>query len=272
MFHYLKLVARIFTFNYPYSRVRLFLEYIRLITLSILHHKLGRGNGAAEKQITFFGHRISFINYGELINLVEDIFIKQVYQFEAANESPFILDGGSNIGLSIVYFKIVYPTSCIYGFEPDPTTFALLKKNVDVNSLSNVQLWNVALWSEAGKSFLTGTPRSSSLQRSLLSLEEIENAVEVETRKLSDWIDRPVDLLKLDVEGAEVAIIKDLITERRLHWIKLLVVEFHPQLTMTGTSEFASLLTEAGMGCDPAKDVVASLPDYLIYARGQSLD
>jgi FkbM family methyltransferase len=42
--------------------------------------------------------------------------------------SPYIIDAGANIGLSIIYFKKKYPNSKIVAFEPDKLIFNILKK------------------------------------------------------------------------------------------------------------------------------------------------
>lgn len=58
--------------------------------------------------------------------LYKDIFIKRIYHFEAQRPDPLILDCGSNIGMSILYFKHVYPKARIIGFEPDPAIYPML--------------------------------------------------------------------------------------------------------------------------------------------------
>src|SRR5215467_10621072 len=40
---------------------------------------------------------------------LKDEFIHGIYHFESENQTPFIIDGGSNVGISILYFKRLYP-------------------------------------------------------------------------------------------------------------------------------------------------------------------
>lgn len=61
-----------------------------------------------------------------------------------------ILDCGSNIGMSILYFKHVYPKARIIGFEPDPAIFPYLQENMTRNGLKDVQLVQAALASQEG--------------------------------------------------------------------------------------------------------------------------
>src|ERR1044071_4816990 len=48
----------------------------------------------------------------------EEIFKRENYKVDFATNDPFIIDCGSNIGLSIIYFKTRYPNAKIIGFEP----------------------------------------------------------------------------------------------------------------------------------------------------------
>src|SRR5205809_4352097 len=67
--------------------------------------------------------------------LYKDIFVRKIYHFEPQRPDPLILDCGSNIGMSILYFKPAYPKSRVIGFEPDPSIFPYLKENVEHASL-----------------------------------------------------------------------------------------------------------------------------------------
>jgi FkbM family methyltransferase len=43
---------------------------------------------------------------------------------------PVIIDCGGNIGLSVLYFKYLFPNSVITVFEPSPPVFEILKENI----------------------------------------------------------------------------------------------------------------------------------------------
>jgi hypothetical protein len=73
------------------------------------------------------GYRVQFLSYMARINdgpnfynLYKDIFVHRFYHFEAQRRNPLIFNGGSNIGMSILYFKHFYPQGRSIGFEPDP--------------------------------------------------------------------------------------------------------------------------------------------------------
>src|SRR5437762_3374640 len=66
------------------------------------------------------GYTIRIINAGAFYMQYKDEFIRRIYHFDAQTSDPLIIDGGSNIGVSILYFKKTYPRARIVGFEPDP--------------------------------------------------------------------------------------------------------------------------------------------------------
>ena len=66
-----------------------------------------------------------------------ELFLNESYKFIPRSEKndPIIIDCGANIGVSVVYFKKLFPKSKIIAFEPDPFLFKYLKKNIEKNGL-----------------------------------------------------------------------------------------------------------------------------------------
>jgi len=56
----------------------------------------------------FAGYTVKFNDGPNLYILYKDIFVNGIYHFDAARPDPLILDCGSNIGMSILYFKQKY--------------------------------------------------------------------------------------------------------------------------------------------------------------------
>src|SRR3989344_3364089 len=51
-----------------------------------------------------------------------------------------VLDVGANIGYyTLLFAKLVGPEGIVFAFEPDPTNFSILKKNVETNNYTNVR-------------------------------------------------------------------------------------------------------------------------------------
>ena len=70
--------------------------------------------------IDLLGFRIRFSSVGILRELFREIFVGGIYMFECNTDRPIIVDCGSDIGMSILFFKRLYPKARIIGFEPDP--------------------------------------------------------------------------------------------------------------------------------------------------------
>src|SRR6476469_10191275 len=76
----------------------------------------------------------------ELLHTYEDLFVHEIYKFKSPVADPFIIDCGANIGMSVLYFKTLFPKAHILVFEPDENNYALLAQNCKVNNLQDVQL------------------------------------------------------------------------------------------------------------------------------------
>jgi hypothetical protein len=74
--------------------------------------------------IELLGYKISFMGEAHLRWLFGEIFMDASYFFHTDNDRPLIFDCGSNIGMSVLFFKKLYQNARIIAFEPDPATFA----------------------------------------------------------------------------------------------------------------------------------------------------
>lgn len=180
------------------------------------------------------GSQVRFLNYTVRINdgpnfyiLYKDIFIHRIYHFEAQRPDPLILDCGSNIGMSILYFKHVYPQSRIIGFEPDPAIFPYLQENITRNGLTNVQLVQAALAAQEGvMTFYSDGKYGSCLAEHLpADIPEGWTRYEVPCVRLHDYLIEPIDFLKINIEGAEYEVLTD--SENRLRQVREMVIEYH---------------------------------------------
>ena len=134
-----------------------------------------------------------------------EIFQQEVYRFVSRNPRPIIIDGGANIGLSAIYFRKLYPQSHIIAFEPDPDHFALLRKNLRAFGYHDIETRNEALWVQAGEhSFLRDGAEAGRLARFSDQATQKVSCV-----RLKEHLKHPVDMLKLDIEGAETDVLLD---------------------------------------------------------------
>jgi FkbM family methyltransferase len=175
------------------------------------------------------GFQVAHFDRRTLNYLYREIFVRQYYYFRARNESPVILDCGANVGMASLYFKWLYPKSRVRAFEPDPTTFQLLQQNLNKNHL-DVEAYNCALWDEDGVlQFYVDSTNPGSLVMSANAFRSKAEPIKVMARRLSEFIDSPIDFLKLDVEGAEHRVLGDLVQAGKLKHIRQMVVEYHQE-------------------------------------------
>ena len=109
--------------------------YLRLMPL-YFSKRFKKGYFLINRKRFIFSDPLSFVF------MFFDIFIKKSYEFKSKSETPVIIDCGSNIGLSVLYFKKIYPNSIIKAFEPDKEIFKILEKNCENFKMKNVTLLN----------------------------------------------------------------------------------------------------------------------------------
>lgn len=211
-----------------------------------------------------------------LAYLHNEIFVKLAYYFRAQRPDPFVVDGGSNIGMSVLFFKALYPDARVVAFEPAERAHELLVRNVAANSLRGVDVHRVALGRENREVSFYEDPTDPATFRMSTRRERIEGVESpVTQRRLSDLVKGDVDLLKLDVEGAEDDVLDDLIESGAISRLDKLVVEYHhhldPREDFLGA--FLERLRAQGFGYHVSAqeriarraDFEASYQDVLVY-------
>ena len=249
------------------SRGALLSTYFRLHRLS---SKL-----AAPGKTQILDYEVAFLDSTTLFQLYEDIFLDRVYEFDLQSESPIIIDCGSNIGVSILYFKSLYPNARVLGFEPHPGLYDVLEANVSGNNLEKVELFPSAVGGETGslELFVNDEKNAGSLNMGFFQREAEAKPISVPTVCLSDYINETVDLVKLDIEGAEESVLQELQESGKLSNIRRIVCEYHHHIDV-GVDRFSktlSFLEDAGFGYQLL--VYTTLPpklggyqDVMVYA------
>ncbi|UJF30653.1 FkbM family methyltransferase [Kaistella sp. 97-N-M2] len=192
----------------------------------------------------FFGQRFRFSHGPSFVHSVDELFDEEVYKFESDKENPYIVDCGANIGLSILYFKKRFPKSKILAFEPDDQIFDILKKNILVyNNFSDVVLKKEAVWIEDTElSFFSEGALAGS---SVVDFGNNNNVIKVQAVDLKKHLQKPVDFLKIDIEGAENKVIFDIAVH--LDNVKNLFLEYHGLLNEPqNLGEILNLLKQKG--------------------------
>lgn len=189
---------------------------------------------------------VYYRNLPELQKIKKHLFEEEEYYFKSKRRDPNIIDCGSHIGLAILYFKSIYPDSSITGFEPNIDNFKILKKNIRINNLRKVKVIHAALSDKVGlerfwRNSLGNGPWTwgdtiiSGMQKAGGGM----TVVRVKGVKLSDYIVKPVDLLKLDIEGAEQKVLSEI--EKKLYLVNKIIMEFHGSPNIIDINNYQSV-------------------------------
>lgn len=173
-------------------------------------------------QTSCVGFPITMIDKSSFLYMYKEIFEDEIYKFKSLNTKPKIIDCGANIGLSVIYFKKLYPESNIVAFEPDPKIFSVLASNIKSGQLKDVEFIQKAVSNkEASIAF---TPDNSDGGR-IVSEKESGRQILVETVKLSGYLREKIDFLKIDIEGEEVKVLEE--CKDLLKNVENMFVEYH---------------------------------------------
>lgn len=150
------------------------------------------------------------------LEVLNEVLVLDEYRVEGRPQT--VLDLGSHIGVSLLAFRTAFPDADIVGVEPDPNSFARLHRNA--GQLPGVRLRRLAVTSHDGEaSFVPADePWVSAIGR---------GGITVEARTLETLLDElgwdRVDLLKIDIEGAEL----DVLRSPALARVRTIVGEIH---------------------------------------------
>jgi len=159
---------------------------------------------------------------------MREIFIDRDYEFQMSSPVRVIVDAGANIGLATLYFAQKFPNAKIIAIEPEAGNFSLLKNNTE--NYPNVITLKAALWCTSGHISLQDPGRGA---HGFITVSSTGPSCDedklVQSLSMSDLINSHqiecVDLLKIDIEGAEKEIF-----ESSAEWIdrvSVVVAELH---------------------------------------------
>jgi FkbM family methyltransferase len=158
------------------------------------------------------------------------------------------LDVGANIGNHSLYLADIFKK--VVAFEPNPLTKSMLEINLALNGVENVDVRAVALASKPGKEMLRfGFANLGAAHLASIDADGDERSIEVELAAGDDVIDQSdrIGFIKIDVEGAELLVLKGLMQTLRRHQPIVAIEQWSAAIELSdGSSPSVSFLRDLG--------------------------
>lgn len=162
-----------------------------------------------------------------------------------------VMDVGAHVGyFSLLAARKGGPNGKVYSFEPEPQNYELLLKNIEVNGYTNIVATRKAVSNKVGSAtlFLTGLDngRHSTYHHGLPEIGSVTVAATTIDAFLGaeDW--PTIDLLKVDVEGAEMDVLQGMSQLLDKSQDLKLIIEFSPTLLCSAGANPLQFLVELG--------------------------
>ncbi len=176
--------------------------------------------------------------------VIEEVFGRGVYELPDIRAPKVIVDLGAHIGATVLFFTMRFPTARVVALEPDPVNFAKLRRNV--GSMPQVTILNTAVSEQDGTITLYSGGRLDGWKSSSARpATRWQQPIDVRSMKLDNVLAeagiKEVDLLKIDIEGAEYDVLKSF---RGLASVGTIVGEAHPRLMSGTVRDFLDVLAD----------------------------
>ena len=168
------------------------------------------------------------------VAVYEQIFVLREYELELGQAPEFILDAGANIGLASIHFANKYPNARILAIEPEAGNFQMLLRNT--KPYPRIRAVQAAVWHKdepvaiidpgfGAWGFMTERAGSASTQHERPNQTVPGKTI---TTIMEECGVSTIDLLKIDIEGAELEVFSD--AGAWIDRVNMIVVELHERL------------------------------------------
>jgi len=250
------------------------------IACTIVRYRVLRHTGLYPRRIKVPDSFTIYINDPATLTInIPDRYIRKEYELHPAyipSKGWTVLDVGAYVGLfSMRASRLVGDSGRVVAFEPNPLAYYWLRRNIALNRLSNVEALPIALGSYDGVTelyiVLKGNIGVSSIFRNhLLKQGEASGSfivVKVPMRKLDSIAEKlrlnHVDLVKIDVEGAELEVLRGSRGLMERGGVEKVVVEVH--IDVVNEEDVRDFLVHHGFRID--KSVNFGNVKKIFYAR-----
>jgi len=176
--------------------------------------------------------------YGELDTLTMKQHIKK---------NDIVIDVGANIGYyTLLFSRLTENFGKVFGFEPEPNNFELLRKNVKINNYKNIILEEKAVSKNHGRINLH-LAKNGIVGHRIYDSDNSSGSIDVEMISLDNYFSKlnlieKINFIKIDVEGAELGVFQGM--EKILHESKNLKIfsEFNRDIIENGGSNPKEIL------------------------------
>lgn len=154
--------------------------------------------------VRVMGKELAIPDVASFLSAYREIFVEHSYRFTFPGTAPRILDLGANIGLSVLYFRSLFPNARICAYEADPAIFNYLKRNIEMFGWGDTELVQGAVWHEEGT--LEFYPEGADGGR--ICPAGGNTSISIRSYDIRAILKRGAyDVLKVDIEGAEQTVI-----------------------------------------------------------------
>lgn len=178
------------------------------------------------------GRELHYVDLHSFYWQALQIFHSRLYDIRTDETAPLIVDCGAHIGLASLFFAARFPQATIHAFEADPAIAQVMTANLQAHGARQVIPHAEAVWVHGAGIVFADTHDDSGH----VVTGGSASGVRVASFRLRDFLaglDRPVDLLKLDIEGAEFAVAGD--CDGALGNVRRIIAEVHCMEHADGT-------------------------------------
>ncbi len=164
------------------------------------------------------------------------LFLTKEYEAEESKlilsllrKGDTVIDVGANVGyMTCLMGRSVGSIGKVHAFEPEHSNFEILQRNIKLNNLGNVKIYNLAVGEKGGVNKLFISPENKG-DHTLVFLNNGRGFVNAKTVRLDEFVsEENIDLVKIDVQGYEIHVLNGMSSYLSSRAVRNIIVELTP--------------------------------------------